>query len=149
MGIAPLLLQLLQTLSSEHIRYIHAAAKAPTLSAIQNLPPGSYTVSERPVHLHVGCYTTQFADPARYTKVDGHGALARFHLPSQFQHTAASLHAGARRLTAYTVNRPRVTVELILPRKPAVNLVLRIQRMGQTSTDTQPVTVHRTEIYPF
>ena len=34
MGIAPLLLQLLQTLSSEHIRYVHAAAKAPVLAAV-------------------------------------------------------------------------------------------------------------------
>ena len=52
---------------------------------------------ERPIGLHICGDAPLLADPTRNAQVDGHGALARLHLPAQLNHAAAALHAGARR----------------------------------------------------
>ena len=70
---------------------------------------------ERPIGLHICGDAPLLANPARYTQVDGHGALARLHLPAQLDHAAASLHAGARRLAAHAVSGAGVPLEFILP----------------------------------
>ena len=70
---------------------------------------------ERPIGLHICGDAPLLANPARYTQVDGHGALARFHLPAQLNHTTAAFHTGARRLAAHTVSGAGVPFEFILP----------------------------------
>ena len=70
---------------------------------------------ERPIGLHICGDAPLLADPTRNAQVDGHGALARLHLPAQLNHTAAALHTGARCFAAHAVGRPRVTFEFILP----------------------------------